>query len=280
MTAFEIILRDAIGLDPAAIGGAAVEHAVRERQRACGLGGADYLDLVRRDSIELQALIDAVIVPDTWFFREPEAFERLAAFVTGAWLPAHQDGTLRLLSLPASTGEEPYSIAITLLDAGVPADRFRVDGVDVSLRLLDHAVNGVYGRDSFRDADAVPGRRYFVDAAHGRRVADEVRQQVQFRRGNIFAQGSIAGLGVYHVIFCRNLLIYFDRPTQDRALDVIERLLTPDGLLFVAPSETSLLLGRASGWTTPPDGCEFRRRSASYQGRDGNQQSGLDAGAA
>jgi chemotaxis protein methyltransferase WspC len=263
---FEDVLRDAIGLDPASIGSSAVGRAVQTRQRACGLSGADYLARVRESGAELQALIDEVVVPETWFFREPQAFEMLADFVCEDWLPAHPGPTdagrpLRVLSLPSSTGEEPYSIAMTLLADGVPADRFRVDGIDVSDRALLRAVEGVYGRNSFRGGFGLGlglGAHYFTGEAGARRVTAEVRQQVQFRNGNICTPGSLPGAATYDVIFCRNLLIYFDRPTQDRALDVIERLLTPDGLLFVAPSETSLLLGRAAGWTKTAKGFGFR----------------------
>jgi chemotaxis protein methyltransferase WspC len=258
---FEDVLRESIGLDAASIGSATVQRAVQQRQRACGLTGADYLAHVRESGAELQALIDEVVVPETWFFREPQAFEMLAEFVCGEWLPAHAGGTLRVLSLPSSTGEEPYSIAMALLAAGMAADRFHVDGIDVSTRALERAVEGIYGRNSFRGSGPELGP-FFTGEPGARRVIENVRRQVQFRSGNICVPGSLPGASAYDVVFCRNLLIYFDRPTQDRTLDVIERLLTPTGLLFVAPSETSLLLGRAAGWTRTLKAFGFHRGMA------------------
>jgi chemotaxis protein methyltransferase WspC len=160
----------------------------------------------------------------------------------GEWLPAHPEGILQLLSLPCSSGEEPYSMAMTLLDAGFPANRFRVDALDISKRALARARSAVYGKNSFRGADLGFRDRYFEATAHGHRLSETVRQQVQFHQGNLFAAGVLPGVEIYDVIFCRNLLIYFDRPTQDRAIKVLERLLTAKGLLFVAPSETGLVL--------------------------------------
>jgi chemotaxis protein methyltransferase WspC len=262
MAEFVDLLRGLIGLDVASIGRSAIERAVRDRQRACGIARAEYLDYVRQSSTERQALIDEVVVPETWFFRDPQAFETLARIAREEWLPSHPAGTLRLLSLPSSTGEEPYSIAMALLDAGIPSSRFRIDAIDVSTGALERAMRGVYGRNSFRGTSLGFRTRYFIDEPDGHRLKDEVRQQVQFRRGNICAADSISGTGVYDVIFCRNLLIYFDRATQHRALDVLDRLLSPSGMLFLAPSETSLMLERSPSWMREAKAFAFRRSPA------------------
>ena len=126
-------MKASIGLDAGSIGPPSIERAVQERLSACGLSDRQvYWERVRASATELQALIEAVVVPETWFFRDREAFATLASIGHERWLRAPADGVLRLLSLPSSTGEEPYSMAMALLDAGVPADRFRIDAVDVS----------------------------------------------------------------------------------------------------------------------------------------------------
>ena len=238
---FEQLLMQTMGLDAASIGSAAVERAVQERMSACRLGDAQtYWERLSGSGTELQELIEAVVVPETWFFRDPASFVALARLVRDEGSPRRAQGVLRLLSVPCSTGEEPYSMAMVLLDAGFPASALRIDAVDISMRALARAQAAVYGRNSFRGSDLAFRDRHFVATAGGHRPADAVRRLVQFRQGNLL-EGLVAGTELYDVIFCRNVLIYFDRPTQDRALAVLNRLLTPGGWLFVGPSETALL---------------------------------------
>jgi chemotaxis protein methyltransferase WspC len=240
---FEQLLKASIGLDAGSVGESSIERAVQERLSACALPDRHaYWERVRSSGSELQALIDEVIVPETWFFRDREAFALLASIGHEKWLRASADRVLRLLSLPSSTGEEPYSMAMALLDTGVPAERFRIDAVDVSARAIAQAERAVYGRNSFRGQDLTFRDRHFEATALGYRPSDSVRHQVRFRQGNVLAADFLPGLDLYDVIFCRNLLIYFDRATQDRAVIVLQRLLTSSGMLFVAPSETGLLL--------------------------------------
>ena len=214
---------------------------------------------MRASEAELQELIEAVVVPETWFFRDREAFAMLGRMVQEDWLPAHPEGVLRLLSLPSSTGEEPYSIAMTLLDAGVPADRFRVHALDISARALASADRAVYGKNSFRSHELAFRTRHFDPTPSGYRLSDIVRRQVGFERSNLFAVDLLPGVHIYDVIFCRNLLIYFDRSTQERAIGVLERLLTPTGVLFVAPSEAGLLLSHDFVSTKVPLAFAFRK---------------------
>jgi chemotaxis protein methyltransferase WspC len=256
---FELLLSTAIGLDAASIGSSAIERAVQERQSALALPDRQvYWEHVRASGTELQALVEAVVVPETSFFRHREAFSALARIGQEHWLQAPAR-MLRLLSLPSSTGEEPYSIAMALLDAGVPPDRFRVDAVDVSSRALARAESAEYGKNSFRGTDLVFRGRHFDETPHGYLLRDNVRGQVHFRQGNLFATDFLPGLELYDVVFCRNLLIYFDRPTQDRAVDILERLLTSNGTLFVGPSETAVLLQHDLVSTKIPMAFAFRK---------------------
>lgn len=260
---FENLLKESIGLDAASIGASAIERAVLERTSACRLPDpAAYWERVRGSHSELQALIEAVVVPETWFFRDPQAFAVLVRFVTEEWLPSHPDGVLRVLSIPCSTGEEPYSIAMALLDAGVPEDRFAVDGVDISDRSLVQARNATYGKNSFRGYDLTFRDRYFESATTGYRLDDQVRRQVRLQRGNLFLPDCSPGPATYDAIFCRNLLIYFDRGTQVRAIEILERQLAADGVLFVAPSETGVLLNHNFVAVKVPLAFAFRKAGA------------------
>jgi chemotaxis protein methyltransferase WspC len=241
------LLKDTIGLDAASIGLASVERAMKERQGECGLDSpAAYRDRVLTSKVELQALVEAVVVPETWFFRDPGTFEALAA--VGRAAVAHHHLPMRLLSVPSSTGEEPYAMAMALLDAGVPAEQFHVDALDVSEHALDKARHATYGKNSFRGGARLGREHHFESTPEGERVRGQVRRQVRFRAGNVLAPPLAPGIDAFDVIFCRNLLIYFDRSTQDRAIAVLGTFLKPKGLLFVGSSEGALAV--AHGFTS------------------------------
>lgn len=261
---FESLLKRTMGLDAASIGSSAIERAVQLRASACERGDPrTYWELLRTSATELQALIETVVVPETWFFRDREAFAALAHIACHEWLPTHPHGLLRLLSLPCSSGEEPYSMAMALLDAGFPTNRYCIDAIDISARVLTHAKRAVYRKNSFRGVELGFRDRYFEVTAQGHRVGDAAREQVRFRRGNLLAVDFLPGTEIYDVIFCRNLLIYFDRSTQDRAVHVLQRLLAVNGVLFVGPSETGLLLSHRFVSAKMPLAFAFRKIGAS-----------------
>ena len=239
-TEIEVILNKKIGLDAKVMSSSKIIKAVKERQLACGLQDMQtYLRELQRSHQELEELIESVIVPETWFFRNAEAFTFLSRYVRTEWYNANS--VLRLLSIPCSTGEEPYSIAMCLMDTGFAPHQFRIDAVDISKRALLKAKRAVYNHNSFRGKDIAFRERYFKQTAEGYQLSEVVSRTVNFRKGNILDplfQGSVAP---YHVIFCRNLLIYFDRSARSHAIEVLDRLLTPGGLLFVGHAETGQL---------------------------------------
>src|SRR5262249_3072445 len=151
-----------IGLDVSTVGAAAIERSIRLRMRRSGLQRVEeYWQRLQDTEEELQALIEEVVVPATWFFRHPESFEALARIVTRDWLPAHETGRLRILSIPCASGEEPYSIAITLLEAGMPANRLTIDAIDISLKALSRARQAQYSSTSLRHGDLEHCVHYF-----------------------------------------------------------------------------------------------------------------------
>ena len=122
-------LKERIGLDVASVGEAIIERAVRQRSQALqGLSADQYWQRLQTSSEEQQALIEAVIVPETWFFRYPESFATLARLAKARLAEIKQMRALRILSLPCSTGEEPYSIAMALLDESGPSGTFQYRG--------------------------------------------------------------------------------------------------------------------------------------------------------
>jgi chemotaxis protein methyltransferase WspC len=263
MGAVEDFLRRSIGLEASSIGTATVEMAIRGRMAQVGTATPEgYLQRLRETPSELDELIEAVVVPESWFFRDGTPFTALSRWVHGEWQPTHPGGTLRVLTIPCSTGEEPYTVAMALLSAGLPPERFAVDAVDISRRALARAKRAIYGQNSFRGKALEFRDRYFAPTPEGYALAPEVRKQVRFEIGNVLATDFRLGAARFDVIFCRNLLIYFDRPTQTRAVNSLSAMLAPDGLFFVGHAETSI--PATAGFTSAnyPISFAFRKGSA------------------
>jgi len=258
--ALEALLKEVMGLDASSIGAPAVERAVQVRMQATNLSdlGA-YIEFARASEAELQQLIEVIVVPETWFWRDPQAFALLSRWAFESWLPKNPQGPLRLLSLPCSTGEEPYSMAMTLLEAGFPAGRLSIDAVDISERALASAARAIYGRNSFRGSDPALRDLYFDAAAPAWHLRESVQKHVRFQQSNLFAHDFLPGAERYDAIFCRNVLIYFDRETQDHAVAVLQRLLASEGVVFVGPSETSLMLSHGFVAIKAPLAFAFRK---------------------
>ncbi|MBV4471914.1 CheR family methyltransferase [Pseudomonas siliginis] len=235
-------LKERIGLDVASVGAAIIERAVRQRTTLSQAAHADeYWQLLQGSRDEQQALIEAVIVPETWFFRYPESFATLGKLARQRLAELNNMRALRILSLPCSTGEEPYSIAMALLDAGLKPHQFKVDGMDISPLSVDKARRAVYGKNSFRGQDLQFRDRHFMPEQDGHRVNEYVREQVRWQVGNVLDPTLLATEPAFDFVFCRNLLIYFDQPTQKQVFEVLKRLTHVDGVLFIGPAEGSLL---------------------------------------
>lgn len=241
MKQIEQRLHDRIGLDCRTLGPSVLERIVRSRLQTLRLPSlSDYHALLESSPVEWDELVESVLVPETWFFRDREAFLALARLVRD--LCQATPRKIRLLSLPCSTGEEPYSMAMTLLDAGLPAPRFHIDAADLSQRALVTAAQAVYGRNSFRGGDLVYRERHF-ERQHDRFVLSAaVRAPVRFLRGNLLDPTFLVQEPPYDIVFCRNLLIYFARATQARALQHLAHLLRPSSYLFVGAAELPVVL--------------------------------------
>lgn len=256
----EALLHRTMGLDASTIGSSSIQRAVTVRMAASRIASRElyWERLIDPSGRELQELIEATVVPETWFFRDREAFTALVrvAKETRGTLPAEEK--LHLLSLPCSTGEEPYSMAMALLDAGMPAESFLIDAVDISERSLARARRCLYGKNSFRGTGLDFRDRHFVRDDTGWHLNAPVRRQVRFHHKNLLAEEALPGATPYHIVFCRNLLIYFDRPTQARALAVLTKRLLPISTLFVGPSETALLMDHGFEPVRIPQSFAFR----------------------
>jgi chemotaxis protein methyltransferase WspC len=235
----ESYLRDSVGLDPEATPrmiGRAVDRILSEKQIHDPL---EYLEILKSSKTEFAYLLEHVLVPETWFFRYPEAYHYLRRWVSSQPV---QKNRLRVLSVPCSTGEEPYSIVMTLLDAGLSPEEFLVDAADINAKALEKARTGEYTENSFRGFFLTHRDRYFEKDSHYFQLKKSVTSLVNFFPWNV-QQEEPAGLRPrYDIIFCRNLFIYFHRAAQKKMLLTLKQLLDVDGLLFAGHAEAGPLL--------------------------------------
>jgi chemotaxis protein methyltransferase WspC len=238
----EDLLKQKIGLDGNRVNSTHIPRAVAERMRVSGCTEmSSYLRRLQIVPQELEELIEQVVVPETYFFRDREAFVCMKNYVTSQWIPNKSDRVLRVLSLPCSTGEEPYSIAMTLLEAGLLPHQFRIDAIDISNKAISVAKKAIYTQNSFR-GDCLEFRdRYFHAQGKLYHLKEWVSGLINFQQGNLLNPLFPSGKSPYDFIWCRNLLIYFEPVDQTRALQVLDKLLLPGGLFFLGYSETGLL---------------------------------------
>jgi chemotaxis protein methyltransferase CheR len=225
-----------------------LEVRIKRRLKALDLNSyGQYCDyLFGREGLkeELVSLIDVVTTNKTDFFREPKHFNFLVETALPE-LTARDGGGRPLLiwSAGCSSGEEPYTLAMVLSEYGLthPGFRFRILASDISTNVLAKAEMGVYSSDVVSPVPAALKRRYLMgsrDPGSGKvRVVPELRRLIEFRRLN-FMDADYRMTEKADAIFCRNVIIYFDRPTQEKVLQRLSRQLVPRGYLFVGHAET------------------------------------------
>lgn len=222
---------------------ALVQARLSKRLRCLGIPSyRDYYQyLVENFSDEKIEFINAITTNKTEFFREGSHF----AFLTKQCLPELQSRgkkKITVWSAGCSTGEEAYSIAITIREyfAESPAPEVRILATDIDTNVLERALNGVYTFEQVKEIELPILKKYFMRGVGDNeglfRVKDELRNMVLFRRLNLL-DDAYPMKGRFDVIFCRNVIIYFDRPTQRTLFEKFSRYLDDQGYLFIGHSE-------------------------------------------
>lgn len=178
---------------------------------------------------------------ETYFFREKAQLDVVADEVVNDAL--RRGGKLRIWSSACSTGEEPFTIAMMLLDGKrISPSQVTLRASDISPRALERAQRGFYRELSFRATQPEIVQRYFHPFENGFFVNDDVKRMVDFFRINLLDARAVEATGPHDVIFCRNVLIYFDKPTQKRVVEAFARALRPEGFLFLGHAESIMRL--------------------------------------
>jgi chemotaxis protein methyltransferase CheR len=227
-----------------------VSARLGKRLRATNLTSiGDYCRFLQdeKSAEELSHLIDAISTNHTFFFRESAHFDFLTQRAVPEMIERRSKerwSTFNIWSAACSSGEEPYSIAINLsqsLAAARPPWNWRIEATDISHRVLQRARVGVYKEEAIRHVPPALQRTCFQKGFGPQegnyRIKSALQETVTFRQLNLL-EGAPPFRDPFHVIFCRNVMIYFDRPTQEELVRKLGRLLVPGGYLFVGHAES------------------------------------------
>ncbi|HTJ25293.1 MAG TPA: CheR family methyltransferase [Candidatus Limnocylindria bacterium] len=199
-----------------------------------------YVAFLRSDprrEEEWSDLASALSNNETYFFRERAQLKALADGIVDEFLT--RSTRVRLWSAACSSGEEAYSLAMTLLESGKIGDaQLTIRATDISTRVLDIAARGFYRALSFRATEPAMIQRWFRPQDDGFVIDDRIKRLVGFGRLNLLDATRIAAEGPFDAIFCRNVLIYFDKPTQKRVVESFAKALRPGGYLFLGHAES------------------------------------------
>ena len=242
---FQALIQREAGIWLSPIKKALLVGRLAKRLRELGISYAEYYERVAEDPRELTTMLDLVSTNETHFFREPRHFQFLEEQVFPRWMRAADEGRrqrkARVWSAACSTGEEPYSLAMCLLGAFPAGWDLEILATDISTRVLERARDAIW---PIAKAQEIPveDRKAFmlrgVGSQEGRmRAGPEIRAMVRFARLNLNAE-SYPALGMFDLIFCCNVLIYFATATKARVVERILGHLAPDGHLFLGHAES------------------------------------------
>jgi chemotaxis protein methyltransferase CheR len=221
-----------------------VERRVSDRMSATGaLSFASYFARLRSDlDGEIEQFVNAFTVNETYFYREDHQLKCLTTDLLArrtAVKPSSQP--VRIWSIPCSTGEEPYSIAMWMLDNWAEVDAWDIEivGSDIDTRVLQAARDGVYGRRALMRLTQDQIERYFEPVGEDRwRILQDLRDSVRFSTANVMESAETGPHGRFDVIFCRNMLIYFDDTSRRLAAENLYESLLPGGYICLGHTES------------------------------------------
>ncbi|WP_333821134.1 CheR family methyltransferase [Ohtaekwangia sp.] len=225
-----------------------LESRLRKRMVALNISSFEtYIDHLMSPAgldTELANMIDAITINKTDFFRESGHFQFMSDSIIPHWLQTktQQRTVFKVWSAACSTGEEPYTIAMVLQDASMKYNfDYNIIGSDISSRVLEKAVNAIYSESSVSMIPVNVRKRYLLRSKDRTlqcvRIAPFLRAKVQFKRLNLI-DNLLEMDSDFDLIFCRNLLIYFDRVTQEKVLQKLTNKIRPGGHLFIGHSES------------------------------------------
>jgi len=220
-----------------------IERRLADRMVAVGTKSfAGYMNLLRTGGAEVEQLVNSFTVNETYFYREDDQLRCMSSSLLPEIIARRGPGDLvRIWCVPCSTGEEPYSVAIWLLENWALVDAYHIEivGSDIDTKTLAAALEGDYGERALTRLPAPLRDRYFEPPRNGqRRIIQDLRESVHFTAVNLVDSDSMASHGRFDVIFCRNVLIYFDDASRLQASHNLYEALQPGGFICLGHSES------------------------------------------
>jgi len=222
-----------------------VDKRILERMAGANLRSfAEYFNRVRfqASGVELQALVNSMTVNETYFYREDYQLQCLVRSLMPEIAKSSSKGdTIKIWSIPCSTGEEPYSIALYLLEYWAQVDDFNIEIVasDIDTEVLEKARRGVYGERALQHVSADTIKKYMTPTKDGQhQIIDAIRSSIKFSQLNILETINERTHAGFDVVFCRNMLIYFDDLSRREAAEAIFTAMNPGGFVCLGHSES------------------------------------------
>lgn len=226
------LLEARMGLDHQSLGELALRQAFEEARIRSGHANlASYFEWVKEGGEGLAKLIEAVSIPESWFFRDSAQLDSFVRFALQRKAQQENPPPLNILCLPCARGEEPYSLAISLFEAGFEAREFNICAIDLNQSFIEHARLGRFASWSSRGR-SVPAA-YAQMTPQGLQISEDVCASVRFRVGNALDSNLLNGEAKFDVVFCRNLLIYLTSSAKKQLLQSLQ-LKMAEGGLFVS----------------------------------------------
>jgi chemotaxis protein methyltransferase CheR len=247
-----------------------IDRRIAERMAETNSGSFQaYFALLRSDTDrELEHLVNAFTVNETYFYREEHQLRCMTSDLLDLVVRGRPAGQpIRIWSIPCSTGEEPYSIAIWLMENWSQVDSYNIEivGSDIDTRALAAAQEGVYGDRALARLTRPLVDRYFKPVADGRHQIDAgLRNSIQFTRTNLIDANAMAEHRDFDIIFCRNVLIYFDDASRRIAAESLYDCLRPGGYICLGHSETMSRISPLFGVCRFPDAIVYQRPEADH----------------
>jgi chemotaxis protein methyltransferase CheR len=247
-----------------------IDRRLEERIAATGSPSfQSYFSLLRADADhEIEFLINSFTVNETYFYREDHQLRCMTSNLLGAIVEQRPPGsTIRIWSIPCSTGEEPYSIALWLMENWPQVDNYNVEivGSDIDTRALRAAAEGIYGDRALMRLSRGIVDRYFKPVADSKHEIDEgLRNSIEFTRANVIDPKDMARYRDFDLIFCRNVLIYFDDASRRQAAENLYDCLRPGGYICLGHSESMSRISPLFSVCRFPDAIVYQRPEADH----------------
>lgn len=240
----------------------ALEGKLAKRVEALGLSFWEYHGYLLQQPDEWDVVVELLTINETYFYREESQLLEFQNTVLPMIKENVNGRPIRIWSAACSSGEEPYTLAMLILETGLfLPDEVQIVGTDIDKRILEKAKTGWYGKQSlsFRRIPQFLLKRYFVENDGGFTVNDVVKNMVEFQHLNLIDEKETKQLGLFDVVFCRNVLIYFDTKTIQKVIGSIHRRLYMGGYLFLGHAETITGMGLGFEPILSPEAFYYRK---------------------